>query len=96
MGCYEPPPVCTSRTTTHYMSRFFSVTCMCEDRDERAGGAHIVSRIVFWRIRGKPPTSRGSYDAAAVDVEIDPQCCRFRRSQTHFQVALQAIVEPGP
>ena len=25
------------------------------------------------------------------DVEIDPQSCRFRRSQTHF--ALQAIVE---
>ena len=23
-------------------------------------------------------TSRGSYDAAAVDVEIDPQSCRFR------------------
>ena len=59
MGCYEPPPVCTSRTTTHYMSRFFSVTCMCEDRDERAGGAHIVSRIVFWRIRGKPASPPG-------------------------------------
>ena len=28
-------------------------------------------------------------DAAAVDVEIDPQSCRFRHSQTHF--ALQAI-----
>ena len=35
--------------------------------------------------------SRGSYDAAAVDVEIDPQCCRFGRSQTNF--ALQGIVE---
>ena len=33
----------------------------------------------------------GSYDAAAVDVEIDPQGCRFRRSQTNL--ALQAIVE---
>ena len=40
------------------------------------------------RKRGR---SRGSYDAAAVDVEIDPQSCRFRRSQTHC--ALQAIVE---
>ena len=35
--------------------------------------------------------SRGSYDAAAIDVEIDPQSCRFRRSQTNF--ALEAIVE---
>ena len=33
----------------------------------------------------------GSYDAAAGDIEIDPQCRRFRRSQTNF--ALQAVVE---
>ena len=35
--------------------------------------------------------SRGSYDAAAGDIEIDPQCCCFRRSQTNF--TLQAVVE---
>ena len=35
--------------------------------------------------------SLGGYDVTAVDVEIDPQCSHFRRSQTNF--ALQAIVE---
>ena len=42
--------------------------------------------------RAKTVTGKlGGYDAAAGDIEIDPQCRRFRRSQTNF--ALQAVVE---
>jgi len=62
-----------------------------EKRREKEKGERGERERERERKERKRGRSRGSYDAAAVDVEIDPQSCRFRRSQTHC--ALQAIVE---
>ena len=70
---------CVDESDHHALMHVWHGQTVREDRVGEAGA--------------RRPDSRGSYDAA-VDVEIDPQSCRFRRSQpeTHFAAALQAIV----
>ena len=55
----------------------------CEDRDGRAGGATMLQPVIL-RLR-----EIGVYWYSF--SKHDPQCRRFRRSQTNF--ALQAVVE---
>ena len=74
-GCAWAGP---SHSTIGCARVFYTPGCLlsCDDRHLRRAGR-----------AGRA----GGATMLAVDVEIDPQSCRFRRSQTNF--ALQAIVE---